>query len=131
MPTIQIETEQLLNAALQLPQFELDQLVARLQVLRREAKVPRLSQRESELLRLINQGTPAKLQQRYKALRRKRRQQQITRTEQREFLALSQQLEQLDGERLRLLAELAQLRALSLPDLMQQLGLHPPEPQYD
>jgi len=59
MPTIQIETEQLLNAALQLPASELDQLVARLQVLRRQTKVPRLSVKESELLQRINQGVPA------------------------------------------------------------------------
>jgi uncharacterized sporulation protein YeaH/YhbH (DUF444 family) len=131
MPTIQIEAEQLLNAALQLPPLELDQLLARLQTLRRKTKVPRLSQPESELLRRINQGVPAQLQQQHDALRRKRRRQKLTRKEQQELLSLSKQIEQLDVERLQHLAELAQLRNISLPDLMKQLGIEAPEPEYD
>lgn len=131
MPTIQVEAEQLLNAALQLPPLELDQLVARLQTMRRKTKVPRLSQPESELLRRINQGVPAQLQQRYDALRRKRRRHKLTRKEQQELLSLSKQMEQIDAERLQHLAELAQLRNISLPDLMRQLGLEAPEPEYD
>jgi hypothetical protein len=131
MPTIQVETEQILNAALQLPPLELDQLLARLQTLRRKTKVPRLSQSESELLRSINQGAPAQLQQRHDALRRKRRRQKLTRKEQQELLSLSKQMEQLDVERLRHLAELAQLRDISLPDLMKQLGIETSEPEYD
>jgi hypothetical protein len=131
MPTIQIEPEQLLNAALQLPPLELDQLLARIQALRGETKAPRLSLPEAELLRRINQGAPAQLQQRYDALRRKRRRHKLTRAEQKELLSLSKQMEQHDVERLRLLAELAQIRKLALPDLMRQLGLNPPEPEYD
>ena len=131
MPTIQIETEQLLHAALQLSPRELDQLLARLQALRGHTKVPRLSLPEAELLRRINQSIPAQLQQRHDALRRKRRRHKLTRAEQQELLSLSQQMEQLDVERLQLLAELAQIRQLTLPALMQQLGLNPPEPEYD
>lgn len=130
MPTIQVEAEQLLNAALQLPPLELDQLVARLRTLRRKTKVPRLSQPESELLRRINQGVSAQLQQRYDALRRKRRRHKLTRKEQQELLSLSKQIEQFDAERLQHLAELAQLRNISLPDLMRQLGIEAPEPEY-
>jgi hypothetical protein len=131
MPTIQIETEQLLNAALQLSPRELDQLLARLRALRGKTKAPRLSLPEAELLRRINQGVPPQLQQRYDALRRKRRRRKLTRAEQQELLSLSKQMEQLDVERLQLLAELAQMRQLTLPELMEQLGLHPPEPEYD
>jgi len=129
MPTIRIETEQLLNAALQLPPPELDHLVARLQVLRRKSKAPRLSVKESELLRQINQGIPADLQQRHAALRRKLRRTKLSASERRELLALTKQMEQLDVERLRQLAELAKLRELSLSDLMEQLGLKLPEPE--
>jgi hypothetical protein len=127
MPTIQIETEELLKAALQLPPLELDRLVSRLRVLRSRTKAPRLSQPESELLRLINQGVPRQLQQRCAALRRKRRRQKLTRPEQQELLLLGREIEQLEVERLRQLAELAQLRNIPLPDLMRQLGLGPPD----
>ena len=131
MPTIQIETEQLVKAASQLPPLELDQLVARLQTLRRQANLQRLPVQESELLRKINQGAPPELQQRFDSLRRKRRRAKLSRQEQQELLALTQQMEQLDVERLQLLAQLATLRKLSLPELMKQLGLEPPEPEYD
>ena len=131
MPTIHIETEQIMNAASQLPLPELDQLVAQLQTLRRQANLPRLPVQESELLRRINQSAPTELQQRYDALRRKRRRSKLSRQEQQELLSLTQQMEQLDVERLQLLAQLATLRKLSLPELMQQLGLEPPEPEYD
>jgi hypothetical protein len=131
MPTIQIETDELLKAALQLPRSELNKFVSRLQILRRQSKTPRLPKKESELLLKINQGVPEQLQQRYDALLRKRRQKKLTRSEHQELLGLSQQMEQFDVERLRLLAELAQLRGLSLPELMQQLGIEPSEPEYD
>lgn len=131
MPTIQIETEQLLKAALQLPRPELDRFVTKLQGLRREAEVPRLSEPETELLRKINQGVPEPLQQRYELLRKKSRSQKLTSAEQRELLELTKQMERLTVERLKYLSELAQLRGLALPALLQQLGIETPEPEYD
>lgn len=131
MPTIQIETDQLVKAALQLPPLELEQLVARLQGLRRPTTAPRLSAKETELLRQINQGPPAELQRRFDVLRRKRQRAKLSRAEQQELLTLTQQLEQVDVARLQWLAQLAELRQVSLPVLMRQLGLEPPEPEYD
>lgn len=131
MPNIQSETEQLLDAALKLPRPELDKFVARLQSHRRQAAVPRLSQQESELLLKINQGIPEPLLQRYEALLKKRRRDKLTRAEQQELLALTRQIEQHDVARLNCLAALAQLRGLALPDLLQQLGIKTPEPEYD
>jgi hypothetical protein len=96
-----------------------------------DEKAPRLPVEESELLRQINQGAPVELQQRYDALRRKRRRTKLTRKEQQELLTLTQQMEQLDVTRLQWLAQLAALRQISLPALMRQLGLEPPEPEYD
>lgn len=49
MPTIQVDTEELLNAALQMPQGELEQFVARLFTLKARERTPVLSERESEL----------------------------------------------------------------------------------
>ena len=90
-----------------------------------------LSARESELLQAINQGAPEQSRKRYDALRKKRNTKR-TRAERQELLGLTQQMEQCDVERLRLLAELAQSRGLSLPELMRQLlGIEPPEPDYD
>lgn len=93
--------------------------------------VHRLSAQESELMRLINQSLPAELQQRYNTLRQKRRRTKLSRQEQQELRALTQQAEQLDVTRLQHLTQLASLRNISLPALMAQLGLEPPEPEYD
>ena len=123
MPTIQIEAEQLLNAALQMPRAEFDRFVEKLLQLRRQARAPGLSARESELLLTINQGAPEQLGKRYDTLRKKHRKNKLSRAEHQELLGLTQQMEQCDVERLRLLAELAQLRGLPLPELMRQLGL--------
>jgi hypothetical protein len=131
MPTLQIETDQLLQAALQMPRAEFDCFIEQLLECRRQFDAPRLSARETELLLKINQGVPEQLQQRYDALLKKRRRNKLTRPEHQELLALTEQMEQADVERLRSLAELAQLRGLSLPEVMRQLGLEPPEPEYD
>jgi len=130
MPTIQIEKEQLLNAALQMSRSELEQFVTKLFTLKAREHTPVLSEKESELLLRINQGVPDQLQQRYGALIKKRRQDKLTRAEHRELLELTKQMEQFDVERLKLLTELARLRSLPLPELMKQLGLKPPEPEY-
>ena len=125
MPTIQVEIDQLLNAALQLPHAELDQFVKKLLSLRRQSEIPKLPARESELLLKINQGVPAQLQQRFDQLVEKRRDNALNPDEYQELLALTEQVEQFDVERLQWLIELAQLRGLTLDELMQQLGIKP------
>lgn len=130
MPSIQVDTEQLLQAAAQLPRFEFEKFLTKLHALRRQADVPHLSQRESELLRQINQSLPQPTQKRYEALRKRRRNSSLTAAEEREFLALTKQREQFDVERLQSLAELARLRDITLPALLQQLGIQTPEPEY-
>lgn len=130
MPSIQIDTEQLLQAAAQLPRFEFEKFLTKLHVLRRQAEIPHLSQQEAELLRQINQTLPRTTQRRYEALRKKRQNTRLTSAEEREFLTLTKQAEQFDVERLRNLAELARLREVSLPALLQQLGIKTPLPEY-
>ena len=78
MPTIQVDTEQLLHAALQLPRSELDQFVTRLLVLRIQHDTPRLTQGEAELLLKINEDLPLAVQQRLDELISKRQTQSLT-----------------------------------------------------
>ncbi len=125
MPTIQIETDQLLKAALQMPEAELKQFVAKLFSVKASQKVPTLSQRESELLLKINRGLPLALQERLNELIRKRRAESISDKELRELKKLTDQVEKLDAERLELLTELAALRHIPLRKLIKQLGLKP------
>ena len=125
MPTIQIETEQLLNAALQLPPPELERFVAQLFMLKARQKAPNLSEREAELLMKINWGLPVTTQERLNKLIEKRRAETISAKELRELKKLTDRIEKLDAERLELLTELAALRNVPLRKLIKQLGLKP------
>ena len=125
MPTIQIETEQLLNAALQMPREELEQFVARLFSLKAREYAPVLSEKETELLLKINQGLPTAMQQRLNELIEKRQSHTITGDELEELIRLTNQVEMFDVERLRHLIDLAHLRGVTLDELINKLGLKP------
>ncbi|MEK6286998.1 MAG: STAS/SEC14 domain-containing protein [Acidobacteriota bacterium] len=130
MSTSQLETERLLDAALQMSRAELERFVARLFALKARQEAPSLTPGESELLMKINQGVPVEVQRRYDSLMRKRRRHKLTRAEHRDLLALTREIECHDVERLKRLSDLARLRGLSLPDLMRALGIEAPEPDY-
>lgn len=125
MPTIQIETDQLLQAALQMPREELEEFVIRLFTLKASEETPCLSDRETELLLAINQGLPAVTRKRLNKLIKKRQSYTITEAELRELRQLTDQIEKSDAERLKNLIELAHLRQVTLDDLIRQLGLKP------
>jgi hypothetical protein len=125
MPTIHIDTEQLLHAALQLPRAELEQFVTRLLALSLRQDTPHLVQAESELLLKINQGLPPVMQQTLDELIAKRQTQTLTVEEHEELIRLTEHVEKSDAERLQHLLALAALRNISLDELTQQLGIHP------
>lgn len=125
MPTIQIETDQLLDAALQMPEEELKQFVARLFALKAREKTSVLSQSEADLLLKINEGLPPALQERLNELIDKRQSYTITEQELQELIRLTEEVEQFDVERLKHLIELAHLRNVSLDQLINQLGIKP------
>lgn len=123
---INIELDQLLNGVAQLETAELEKFVEQVNVLLARRKVATLSQPEAELLQQINQGLPADIQHRYTELKTKQHAETLTPEEHQELLTLIDRVEQVDGDRLQHLIKLAQLRQVSLPDLMQQLGMQPP-----
>jgi hypothetical protein len=118
--------DELLNNVGQLNLPELDQFVFRVIMLRAQRRAPNLSKTETELLMKINQGTPPDIQRRFRKLNHKRKAEAITPEEHQELLALIGQIEQFDVERVKCLAELANLRGLSLTALMKELDIHPP-----
>ena len=125
MPTIQIETDQLLEAALQMPRDELETFVIRLFTLKATQEAPSLSEREAEILLQINQGLPSAVQERLNELIDQRNARTISAKELRELKKLTNRVELLDAERLKLLTELAHLRGVPLRKLINQLGLTP------
>jgi hypothetical protein len=125
MPTIHVETEQLLNAALQMPRPELERFVAKLFALKVREETPDLSAAEAELLLRINQGLPPAARKRMDELIDKRQAGLITPTELDELIQLTDQAEAFGVERLRCLVALAALRNTTLDELMRQLGIKP------
>ena len=116
----------LLKAAAQLDAPDLERFITELLTLRAKRIAPSLSNEESALLEQINKGLPPDVQQRYDALRDKLSEETITPDEHQELLALNDQIEEADVERVKALAALAQLRNISITDLMDELGILPP-----
>jgi hypothetical protein len=125
MPTIQIETEQLLNAALQMPRPELERFVARLFALKAREAPPNLSEAETRLLLKINQDLSPAARSRMAELIDKRQAGLISPSELEELIQLTDQAEEIGVERLKCLIELAALRNITLDELMRQLGIKP------
>lgn len=125
MPTAQIETDQLLNAALQMPEEEFQQFVTKLFTLKARERVPTLSQLESELLTNINQGLRPTDARRMKELIAKRQSYTIKEVELQELIRLTDESERLNVERMKYLLELAHLRGVTLDEVMKQLGIRP------
>ncbi|MGB7087394.1 MAG: STAS/SEC14 domain-containing protein [Phormidesmis sp.] len=117
--------DELIRAANQLDETDLDRFLQQVVTLRAQRKASVLSVEEAQLLDKINQAIPATLQEQYQHLRAKREEESLTSREHSQLIELSKQIEQLSAERLESLATLAQLRRVSLPDLMSQLGLTP------
>jgi hypothetical protein len=123
---INIELDQLLDGVAQLETTDLEKFVEQVALILAQRKATRLHQSESDLLEQISQGIADSTQQRYVELSTKLRDQTITPDEHQEFLALIDIIEQADANRLQHLVELSRLRQVSLDDLMNQLGIHPP-----
>lgn len=123
---VEIELDAVMNGVAQLDTPNLERFARQVNMLLARRKTTHLSERETELLQRINQEPPAAQQQRYRELDTKRRAETLNPLEHQELLALLAANEQSDGERLRCLIELAQLRGVSLDDLMLSLGIKAP-----
>ncbi len=81
---------------------------------------------EAELLERINVGLLPESWERFHALIARRQAETLTPEELAELRALTEDIEEGNSRRMGYLAELARLRGVSLPRLMDELGLQPP-----
>lgn len=129
MSTIQVQAtlsrQELLKATQQLDIAELKEFMAELSTVYAQKQTPHLTKKETELLQKINQSIPVTLWQPYKKLVAQRQEGALTESEHKELLRLSEQIERLNAERIGYLVELAQLRNVSLTELMDELGIQP------
>jgi hypothetical protein len=83
----------------------------------------RLSPEESKLLKKINSSLSSIELEHYRVLLAKRDAEELTEQEQAELIALSDQIEEINARRMKAVAELARLRKMTVPVLMETLGL--------
>ncbi|MDX2241910.1 MAG: STAS/SEC14 domain-containing protein [Leptolyngbyaceae cyanobacterium bins.302] len=105
---------------------DLEDFASQVLVLRAKRRSLSLSQSESELLSKINQGLPSELWERVEQLRAKQDDETLTSEERSEMIGLTEKIETANVERVKLLAELADLRGVPLSKLMQDLEVNSP-----
>lgn len=89
---------------------------------------PALPAAEAELLQQINAGPGEGVWRRYHDLVAKRRAETLSPGEHAELVGLSDEIEETNARRLGQLVELARLRGVGLPALMNALGITAPPP---
>ncbi len=102
---------------------ELEQLACGVLALKAQRVAPVASIDETRLLLLINEGVPAALTDRVQSLLAKRDDGTLTPYENDELLDLADNVERRGVERLKALTELAEVRGVSLTELMRSLGV--------
>jgi len=119
-------TEDLIEAIEQMEPVEAEKITRRLLFLQERRRAPHFPEREAELLREIYREKRIGFQERFDLLSAKRRAFTLTSEEHVELSRLVDESEAFAVRRLEVLGELAQLRQVTLPALMKQLGLMVP-----
>ncbi|PDW03687.1 hypothetical protein [Candidatus Viridilinea mediisalina] len=125
--SIELSTEQLLQAVERLSAQELAAFAARVNALHEQRVTRRLDQTETNLLLRINRPslTPEE-QSRFDHLVARRQNETISVDELQELIALTNKAEASDVVRLQAIQSLAQLRSTSVQALMATLGIKAP-----
>jgi hypothetical protein len=119
---IEVSTEQLICAVERLPQHELETFIAQIVALRAQCTTPHLSQDETALLLQINASISSDVPRRFNELAAKRQAATITPSELTALIQITNEI----AQRLATLIELAQLRQITVPLLMDALGIRLP-----
>lgn len=122
---LEVTTENLLNAVVQMPESEFNRFVEKAKQLRTNRKENKFSSKEVDLIHKINMLFSTEKRQRYNELYGKFQQEKITPKEHKELLKLSDEFEMLNAKRLEYLGELAKMRGQSLKDVIKDLGMKP------
>ena len=119
----QLTMQQLLDAIGKLEPGELEAVTRKALQLQAQHNAQSRFQREAELLDIIFRKKPAAFRRRFDRLNAKRKAFQLTLAEHEELLRLIDEVQAFDVRYVAALAELAKLRQVSLPELMEQLGI--------
>ena len=122
-----MDTQVLIQGVAEMPISEMERFVQQVNALIVQKKTTDKNYRERFLLGKINQTVLSKEKiERYQKLVQKLEAETISKAEYKEFMKLTELEEQIRYERLTYLVELAQLKSITLPQLMDNLGLNQP-----
>jgi hypothetical protein len=125
--SVEITDENLLQAVVDLPAYEFENLIAKAKRMRRDLPESR-EKREVELIKKVNETMLSDDEQkRFDELVGKRRDEIISGEELDELIALTEKSESLNVKRLEYLAEIAQIKDTSLREVMKALEVFPPQ----
>lgn len=123
-----VSTDNLLEAVLQMPDKEFERFVEKAKKLRRKSSDSRWNKREIKLIKTLNDFVLSnEKQSRLNKLVKKRRAEKISQSELEELLALNKESEALNVKRMEIIAELAIAKNKTLAEIMDELGIRPPE----
>jgi len=112
-----------LAVAQELNMQDLESVIDNLLALRAQRSGRAMPKEEVALLEKINKGLAPEKFRRFEILDAKRRNETLSSQEHAELIALTEAMEQLDAQRIKYLTKLAQLRKITLRELMAQIGL--------
>jgi hypothetical protein len=125
---LQISTENLLGVVLQMPDSEYDKFIEKANKLRRKSVKSAWTKSAIELIKKINNCVLSPENQlRFNKLVKKRRAEKITEIELAELIKLTEESENLNVKRIRMLAKLATAKKKTLSEIMDELEIYPPK----
>ena len=113
-----VEVEEILSGISDLGAAEVEDFLQRIALVLANKKAPHLSSEESFLMLKISSGYPPQLLERYVNLKEKHN---LTASEVDELLRISDTFETLDADRLQYLFQLAQIKNMTLGQLLSNL----------
>jgi hypothetical protein len=123
---VTMSVDELLMAVEGLNEPDLERMVNRALFLRARLKSSVLSSDETVLLKVINQGIPKELNDRYQLLADRRDEEMLGASEYEELLSVGHQIEAMGVNRIEALAKLSAIRQVPLLTLMDSLGIQSP-----
>jgi hypothetical protein len=127
MNTQTLSSQQIISTVQTMPLDELEKLVGNVLAVRAERVAPHISGEESKILHVIQKTLPDKRLRRMKKLQTLRDDEKLSPEGFVELAGLIEKLEEIHAERMNAVAELADLRGVTLQTAMQQVGLRLPD----
>ena len=121
--SVEITTENLLNAVTQMPEREYERFIEKANKLRKKHFTDKKSRKESDLIFKINTIFPTDKRERYNELYARFRESNLSETEHQELLSLNEEFEILNAKRIKYVSELAKLRHQTLEEVIADLQI--------